>query len=67
MLAVNVTDDDVPGYSVVAAVPTNARFELVPTVPVPEPEPVVVKYASSRREPKRGSVVLRNDSLEARS
>jgi hypothetical protein len=42
---VNDTGEDVPGYSVVLAVPASVMFELVPTLAVPDPEPLVVKYA----------------------
>ena len=38
-------DTVVPGYSVPTVEPWSARVELVPTVAVPLPEPLVVKYA----------------------
>ena len=37
----------VPGYSVLALLPWIVSAEFAPTVAVPVPEPVVVKYATA--------------------
>jgi hypothetical protein len=44
---VNETVLEVPGYSVLALVPWIVSAELAPTVAVPVPEPLVVKYATA--------------------
>jgi hypothetical protein len=45
LLTVKFTVDEAPGYSVLAAVPVTVNEALAPTVAVPEPVPVAVKYA----------------------
>jgi hypothetical protein len=42
---VNETGDEDPGYRLDPTVACNVTAELEPTVPVPVPDPVVVKYA----------------------
>jgi hypothetical protein len=39
------TEDEVPGYNVLAAAPCSVTAELLPTVAVAVPLPVLVKYA----------------------